>query len=580
MRLPESDRRRLTLLAMCVSLFIIQVDVTIVNVALPSIQHSLHTSPGGLEWVISAYALALAALIPVGGALGDRFGRKRIFLIGVTVFAIGSIACALSRSDAALIGSRALQGAGGAAMLALTLSIITETFPPQARTAAIGTWAAIGGTGFGVGPVIGGILLSFFGWSSVFWVNVPFAVVAVSLTLAAVAESRDPASRRLDGPGVASSALGLVGITLGLIEASSHPWGSSPVLAPLAIGAVLLLGFALWERHCRHPMIPPALLGARSFVSASAVFLVAYAAFGSVLYYVTLLFQDVNGWSPLRTGLSWLFMNAPFLFMAQLTGRIDRRYPPSRVVAAGCVVGALGILALSRAGTSTPFILTAFGYVLAGAGFGVLVPGVTHVAMRDVPAGVSGAASGVVNASRQVGTSVGLAVLGSLGVTAATSHWDAAIQRLPASVRAGAARQGQNVAGGHISAVVQALGPAYKDTAALSFVHGYQLAVGIGAAFVLAAGVIAVLGLGKRHEGTFGKSKSFIRNGPGRLPSRTPLRARVVGAGNVEDAQDVAFGEAGDESEDQERAAVRHRDAGNDLPAQRDVHDAGHERSG
>jgi EmrB/QacA subfamily drug resistance transporter len=494
----ESQRRRLTLLAMCVSLFIIQVDVTIVNVALPSIQHGLHTTPGGLEWVISAYALALAALIPVGGALGDRYGRKRIFLIGVTIFALGSIACALAPSDQALIVSRALQGVGGAAMLALTLSIITETFPAETRVSAIGTWAAIGGTGFGVGPVAGGILLSFFGWSSVFWVNIPFVVVAVALTLVAVEESRNPASRRLDGPGVAISALGLVGVTLGLIEASSHPWGSAPVLAPLAIGAVCLVCFALWERHSRHPMIPPTLLGARSFVSASGVFLISYAAFSSVLFYVTLLYQDVHGWSALRTGLSWLLMNGPFLFMAQLTGRIDRRHPPSRVVAAGCVAGAIGIFALSRADASSPFLLTAIGYVLAGAGFGVLVPGVTHVAMRDVPAGVSGAASGVLNASRQVGTSVGLAVLGSLGVTAATSSWHTAIRRFPASVRLAAPKQAQNVAEAHIAAVAQALGSAYRDAAARAFVHGYQLAVGIGAACLLAAAATAALGFRRR----------------------------------------------------------------------------------
>lgn len=493
--LSDSERRRLTLLAMCVSLFIIQVDVTIVNVALPSIQHSLHTTPGDLEWVISAYALALAALIPVGGALGDRYGRKRIFLIGVTIFAVGSMACALAPSAAALTGARALQGIGGASMLALTLSIITETFPAESRAAAIGTWAAIGGTGFGVGPVVGGILLSFFNWSSVFWVNVPFALVAVVLTLVAVPESRNPDSRRLDGAGVATSALGLVGVTFGLIEASSHPWRSRPVLGPLAIGALLLVCFALWERRSRHPMIPPALLSARSFVSASAVYLISYAAFGGLMFYVTLLFQDVSGWSPLRTGLSWLFMNIPFLLMAQLTGRIDRRYPASRVIAAGCAAAAIGVLALSRAGPDSPFILTAVGYVLAGAGFGVMVPGVTHVAMRDVPAGVSGAASGVVNSSRQVGTSVGLAVLGSLGVTAATSRWNATIGHLPASVRAAAARQAQNVAGGHISAVAQALGPAYRAAAAQSFVHGYRLAVGIGAAFVLGGAMTALLGL-------------------------------------------------------------------------------------
>lgn len=500
--LSQSQRQRVTLLAMCVSLFIIQVDITIVNVALPSIQSGLHTTPGDLEWVISAYALALAALIPVGGALGDRYGRKRIFLAGITMFALGSMACALSPSASALIGSRALQGVGGAAMLALTLSIITETFPAESRAGAIGTWAAIGGTGFGLGPVAGGILLSFFGWSSVFWVNIPFAVVGVALTIAAVPESRNAQAQRLDGPGVATSALGLVGITLGLVEASSHPWGSRLVLGPLAIGAVLMVCFALWERRSTHPMITPTLLGARSFVSASAVFLIGYAAFSSLLFYVTLLYQNVNGWSALQTGLSWLLMNAPFLTMAQLTGRIDRRHPPSRVVATGCLLGAIGIFLLSRAGHATPFIVTAIGYMLSGAGFGILVPGVTHVAMRDVPPGVSGAASGVLNASRQVGTSVGLAVLGSVGVSAAVSDWHSAIRRFPVSLQATAAGQAQNVAGAHISAVAKALGPAYRHAATSSFVHGYRLAVGIGAAWVLAAAVTALLGFRRRSPAT------------------------------------------------------------------------------
>jgi len=493
--LGTAQRQRLTLLAMCMSLFIIQLDVTIVNVALPSVQQSLHTSPGELEWVISAYALALAALIPVGGALGDRYGRKRVFLAGVAVFALGSMACALSANAAALIGFRALQGVGGAAMLALTLSIITETFPASRRAAVIGTWAAIGGTGFGAGPVAGGILLSFFGWASVFWVNIPVAVAAIALTATAVTESSNPGSRRLDVPGITISALGLVGITLGFIEASSHPWGSSPVLVPVALGVVLLACFALWERHSAHPMIPSALLGARSFVSASALYFIGYAVLGSVLFYVTLLYQDVNGWSPLRTGLSWLFMNGPFMLMAQLTGRLHRRFSPSTLVGAGCLVAAAGIFALSLAGTNSPFALTAAGYVLGGAGFGVLVPGITHVAMRDVPAGVSGAASGVVNASRQVGTSVGLAVLGSLGVTAATSHWDATIARLAAPARQAAAQQAQNVAGAHISAVTRALGPGYREAAAQSFVQGYHLAIGIGAACLLAAAAVALLGL-------------------------------------------------------------------------------------
>jgi len=488
----ESRRRRLTLLAMCVATFMMQTDVTIVNVALPSIQRDLHMAPGELEWVISAYALALAALIPLGGGLGDRYGRKRVFLVGITVFALGSVACALSRSAGALIAFRVVQGVGGAAMLALPLSIITETFPAERRAGAIGTWAALGGLGFGVGPVAGGILLTFFSWASVFWVNIPFAAIAVVATLAAVRESRNPHSRRLDGPGAAASALGLVAVTLGLVESASHPWGSWPVAGPLAIGALFLAGFALWERHTPRAMVPPSLLGARSFVSASGIYLVCYTALSGVLFYVTLLYQDFVGWSVLRTGLSWLFLNGPFMLMAQLTGRLDRRYSTARVVTAGCVAAAIGIFALSRASTTTPFVLTAAGYICCGGGFGTFVPAVTHVAMRDVPRGASGAASGLVNASRQVGTSVGLAVLGSLGV---------------------------NVGGARISAVINA---SYRQAATAAFVHGYQLAVGAGAACLIIAAVIALLGLRQPGEAG-GEPEAGIRDnvrkaGSGRTP--------------------------------------------------------------
>ena len=486
--------RWLTLLAMCVATFMLSLDVTIVNVALPSIQRELHMSAGDLEWVISAYALGLAAFVPVGGALGDHYGRKRVFLIGMAVFALGSIACALSASAAVLIASRAVQGIGGAAMLALTLSIITETFPPATRAGAIGAWAAIGGTGFGAGPVAGGILLTFFGWASVFWVNLPFAVIGVVGTVVAVRESRNPRSRRLDVAGVVTSAAGLVGVTLGLVESASQGWGSWPVAAPVAIGAAFLLGFALWERRSPHAMLPPALLRARSFVSASAIYLVSYASLGGVLFFVTLLYQDASGWSVLRTGLSWLFMNAPFLLMAQFAGRLDRRFSATAVVATGCLAGAVGVFALSRATTTSPFALTAIGYVLFGAGFGTLIPGTTHLAMRDVPGGVSGAASGVLNASRQIGTSVGLAVLGAVGVTAAVSDWNAKAGRFPGPVRAMAPGQAQNVAGARIGAVTDALGPAYRHSAVQSFVHGYHLAVGVAAACMLAAAVFAVIG--------------------------------------------------------------------------------------
>ena len=345
--MTAAQRRRFTLLVMCVATFMIQLDVTVVNVALPRIQADLGMTAGGLEWVISAYALSLAALIPAGGVLGDHYGRKRVFLAGLAIFALGSAGCALSPSAAALIASRAVQGLGGAAMLALTLSILTETFPAPDRAAAIGTWAAVGGTGFGVGPVAGGILLTFFGWASVFWINVPFAVAGIVGTAAVVRESRNPRSRRLDRPGLLLSAAGLVAVTLGLIESAGHPWRSWPVLAPSLAGAAALAGFAWWQRHTPYAMVPPGLLRARSFATASGIYPISYTAFSGVLFYVTLLYQDVAGWSVLRTGLSWLFMNAPFLLMAQLTGWLDRRFPAATVICAGCLAGAAGLAALS-----------------------------------------------------------------------------------------------------------------------------------------------------------------------------------------------------------------------------------------
>jgi MFS transporter, DHA2 family, methylenomycin A resistance protein len=480
-------QRRLTLLVMCLATFMIQLDVTVVNVALPRIQAALNMSPGGLEWVISAYALSLAAFIPAGGVLGDHYGRKRVFLAGLVIFAFGSAGCALSPSPAALITSRAVQGGGGAAMLALTLAILTETFPPDGRAAAIGTWAAVGGTGFGAGPVTGGVLLTFFGWASVFWVNVPVAAAAVVGTVVVVPESRDPRSRRLDRPGLVLSAAGLVAITLGLTGSAGHPWRSWPVAGPLLLGVALLASFGWWQCRTPHPMIPPRLLRARSLVSASWIYLISYTAFSGVMFYVTLLYQNVDGWPVLRTGLSWLFLNAPFLVLAQLAGRLDRRFSGRAVICAGCLAAAAGLLALSLARPATPFALTAVGFVVSGAGFGALVPAITHVAMRDVPAGASGAASGLLNSSRQAGTSVGLAVLGSIGTSAATAAWAAQASRFPPPARAAARGQAQNVAGGRIAAVSRALGPAYRTPAAGAFVHGYHLAVGAGALCLLLA---------------------------------------------------------------------------------------------
>jgi DHA2 family methylenomycin A resistance protein-like MFS transporter len=491
-------RSGLTLVAMCISQGMILLDITIVNIALPSVQRQLHMNAGSLEWVVSAYALTLATLIPLGGTLGDRYGRKRVFLFGLVLFTLASAACALSSDAGALIAFRVLQGVGGAVMSALTLSILSEAYPVETRAGAIGIWAAVAGLGFGLGPVIGGILISFSDWSSVFWVNVPIGLIAVVVTLVGVDESRDPAARRLDAAGIVLSAAGLFGVTLVFIEAAERSFSSPAVYGPVASGTVVLLGFVWWEHRCASPMAPPALLRDRAFRTSCAVYFMAYLALASVMFFVTLLFQDVKGWSALHTGLSWLLMNVPFMAMAQISGRVQRRFSSGPVVVVGCLVAAVGVYLLSVVTTSTPFALAAFGYVLLGAGYGTLVPGITNVAMRTVPTGTSGVAAGILNASRQVGTSVGLGFVGFLGVRATSSAWAATARRLPAGDQHTASGLTQSVSSGEVGRVTSQLGTEAGQLAADSFLHGYRVAVVVCAVALLVAAATALRGLRRR----------------------------------------------------------------------------------
>jgi DHA2 family methylenomycin A resistance protein-like MFS transporter len=488
-------RKRLTLLAMCIAQGMILLDVTIVNIALPSIQRELHESSSELEWVISAYALSLAALIPLSGTLGDRFGRKRFFAAGMTVFAAGSVACALSASAPDLIAARALQGVGGAVMSALALSILTETYAGKAQAGAIGIWATCAGLGFGLGPVVGGLLLTVSGWSSIFWVNVPFAVAGVALTITVVPESRNPQTRPVDVPGVTASAAGLLALTLGLIESASDSWASAPVWAALAAGLVLLAWFAWWEHRAPFPMIPSPVVKLRAFTTSCGIYLLSYAGLTGVYFYLTLLYQDVDGWTALRTGLSWLFMNIPFLVLAQSAGRLARRLPARAINGGGCLVTAAGILTFATLTPASPFALAVTGYVLFGAGTGLWIPGVAAVAIRDVPPGLSGTASGVFNASRQVGTSIGLAILGAIGTHAATSAWTSQAAHLPGAARQAAIGQARNVASARISSVITALGPGHRAAAEQAFTHGYHVAVLTAGLCLIAAAIIAATGL-------------------------------------------------------------------------------------
>ena len=336
MTLGTRPRQRLTLAVACMAQGMMVLDVLIVSVALPAMQRELHLSPAGLEWVVSGYALALAALIPTGGALGYHFGRKRIFVSGVTLFTLASVGCALSVSGAMLVGFRVIQGIGGAVMSSLTLSLISEAYPPDARTGPIGLWAAVSGLAVAGGSVLGGLLLSVFPWSSIFWVNVPIGVVTVVICLAAIRESREPVPRSFDIPGVALSASGLLLLTFGFVESSDIGWHSPVAAVCVAGGIVVLAVFVAWERRAAAPMVPLALLRTRGFGWACAVYLLAYLAFSGFIYYVT------------------LFFCIPYFVVAQLGKRLARWLPVARAVGSGCFIAAAGVLGMSQLKTTTP----------------------------------------------------------------------------------------------------------------------------------------------------------------------------------------------------------------------------------
>jgi DHA2 family methylenomycin A resistance protein-like MFS transporter len=414
-----SRRQRWTLIAACLAQFMILLDITIVNVALPSIQDELDVTPSNLVWTINAYTLPLASLILVGGTLGDRYGRKRVLLAGFALFTIFSAGCALSTSDGMLIAFRALQGIGAAFLAPLSLSILVDAFEPDRRPWAIGIWATIAGFGFGLGPVLGGLLIEVFDWSAIFWVNVPVGIVGLAVTLAHVRESRNPNARRLDLVGAGLSAAALFCLTFALVETDDHAWASAFTLGFLGAAAVLAAAFLLYEARHPEPMLPLGFFRRRPFTVASLDYLLLYAALAGTLFFVSLYFQNVKGYSALETGISWLTMNVPFLLVSPFSGRLQRRFGARRVVVTGSLIAGLGVLEFALLEVDSAFLLSVPGYVLVGLGYGTAVPAISAVAMGAIEAEHSGVASGVLNTARQIGTAVGLAALTSIGASVA-----------------------------------------------------------------------------------------------------------------------------------------------------------------
>jgi EmrB/QacA subfamily drug resistance transporter len=485
-----------TLFAMCFALFMIMLDNTIVNVALPSIQRSLHTNPENLEWTVNAYVLSFAALILFGGKLGDRFGRKRIFLLGLVIFTVASAACALASTDHQLIAARTVQGVGGAFLNPLSLSIIVAVFPRRQLSTAIGIWAGISGLGLAIGPLLGGFLVQHYSWSAVFWVNVPVGIIAFFVTGWAVIESRDPNARKLDLVGTVLITAGLFLLTWGLIQTTSHAWLSAYTLTFLVAAAVVIATFIVWESRTDQPMIPLEFFRQRAFsVSSLIITLIGVGLFG-IIFYLTLYFQNVKGYSPQEAGVRSLPTTMMILVMAPLGGRLVMKVGPRALMTVGMLLASVGLFGLARLGVDSPYSSIWPFQIMMGAGMALTMPSASSTGMSAVDQSKAGIASGVINASRQVGGALGIAVLGGIGTTLAASSWHDKIAALPPAFHAKAYALTPLVQGGQGAKITQITGkPEVGHQALLSFQHGVQGAFLAGGLLLLCAAVVAFVGL-------------------------------------------------------------------------------------
>ncbi|HZT96990.1 MAG TPA: MFS transporter [Chloroflexota bacterium] len=416
-----SRTRWWTFAVVCAALFMSMLDNLVVLTALPAIRRSLHAGVPDLEWTVNAYTLSFAVLMMTGAALGDRFGRKRIFLLGVATFTIGSALAATSDGATTLSMARAVQGVGAAFLTPLTLTLLTRVFPENRRAAAIGLWSGISGLGLAIGPLVGGAIVSGISWNAIFWLNVPVGVLVVCLGWLRLEESfgdRKP----LDLPGLLLAGFGLLGIVYGLVRGNSVGWSSLEITCALAGGTALLATFVWWERRSRTPMLQLSLFKVRQFSAANGVgFLMSAGMFGSI-FLLTLFIQQIQGANPLEAGLKTMPWTGTIMLVAPIAGIFAGRIGPRLLVTAGMISQATALLwigILAHAGTAYPVLLPAF--LLGGLGMGLTYAPLSAGVMAAVSDNRQGEASGAYNAIRELGGVFGVAVLGAVFQHVATS---------------------------------------------------------------------------------------------------------------------------------------------------------------
>jgi EmrB/QacA subfamily drug resistance transporter len=486
----STTRRWWVLAVLCVSLMMIGLDNTILNVALPTLVRDLHASFSQLQWIVDSYTVVFAGLMLTAGSLGDRFGRKWILLVGLSIFCGGSAFSAFAWSPEILILARALMGVGGALVMPATLSILTNVFvEPHEREKAIGIWAGVAGVGIAVGPIAGGLLLQHFWWGSVFLINVPIIIVGILAAALLVPNSADPAARHLDVVGAVLSTTGLAVLLWGIIEAPTTGWHSDRVLVGVSVGLAILAVFMAWELHTDHPMLHLRFFRNRRFSAASAAFALVVLGLYGMLFVTTQYLQFVLGYSALATGICFLPVAGLLLVAGPASTPLVRRLGTKVVVSAGLILIAGGLAWLATTSASTTFVNGVLGpFIILGLGFGLTMAPITESIMGSLPRAQAGAGSAMNSTVMQVGGALGVAIIGSVlsagyrssvdGVLAghAVPAWVADIIR--SSV--GGGLEVAHRAGGSI-------GQALATAADHGFVHGMDMAMA-------AACVVAVLG--------------------------------------------------------------------------------------
>jgi len=406
--------QRWTLRVVCVSTALLLVNVAAPNVALPSISADLGASFTDLQWILSGYALALAVFLLTAGTLADRYGRLRLFVLGLLLFDLASVLCAVAPSPTLLIAARLLQGLGAAVIFPASLALLAEEFEGPARRRAIGVWGAVIGLAFAIGPLVGGLLVDAFGWRSIFVMTLALGVPAVVLARRHLRESRDPAAKPVDWPGVVVLSAGLFAVVFAVLRGNALGWGSTAIVALLAAGAALLAAFVAVERSVAHPMLDLRLFRNRTFTGASVVVaLLGGATFGSFVY-LSLFLLNVQGRSPVEAGLVLAPLAAVSFAVSLVAGRINERVPLRGALVGGLLVTALGGLLLSGVDRDASWVALLPGLVVSGAGVGLVNPLATFAHLGVMPPAHGGLASAVNNTARQVGLAVGIAALGAL----------------------------------------------------------------------------------------------------------------------------------------------------------------------